>query len=120
MTTDGGEGRFLDRNSGFMYASHYEMGPPPRLSRRAIRARGEGDDERLARMQREYAEAYEKVQRDWVLAMTYWVEGTEDGTLPMSIRDVERLLSEAGWIRRHHFFTDTAQSMSQSSIIKVC
>ena len=49
----GGEGRFLDKNSGFMYLSHYELGPH-RGTKLAVRARREDDGTRLARMQVEY------------------------------------------------------------------
>ena len=55
--SSGGEGRFLDPNSGFMYPSHYELGPPPRLSKRAIRLRAEDDGPRFARLKRESEEA---------------------------------------------------------------
>ena len=41
LMSSGGEGRFLDKNSGFMYPSHYELGPPPRLTKLAVRARRE-------------------------------------------------------------------------------
>ena len=35
------------------YATHYQMGPQPKLSKRAIEARNESENQRLARLPKE-------------------------------------------------------------------
>ena len=119
LMSSGGEGRFLDKNSGFMYPSHYELGPPPRLTKLAVRARREDDGTRLARMQVEYQAEREKISTDFVLAMVYWDQCTDEGYLPMTLKEVNRQLEEAGWARTQHFFSETAADLARQGIIKV-
>ena len=82
-------------------------------------AKPTNDLDRLARLGDEYKAEREKLRQDWVLAMVYWEQCTEDGFLPMRVKEVSAVLSEAGWHRTLHFFANAAAELSKDGIVKV-
>ena len=45
--------------------------------------------------------------------MVYWDQCTDEGYLPMTLKEVNRQLEEAGWARTQHFFAETAAALAR-------
>ena len=52
--------------------------------------------------------------------MVYWEKYAEDGTgFPVTIKNLGKVLGEAGWHRPHHFFQEVAHDLAREGIIRV-